>query len=82
MFFHYGGVSYDRCLEGELRLVPDEDQLPDLQADYEAMCNARTIRGNVLEFDTLMERIRILETTINGRGLSDDLPEPSPFRNT
>ena len=35
VFFRYGGVSYDRCLEGELRLVPDEDQLPDLEADYE-----------------------------------------------
>ncbi len=82
MFFHYGGVSYDRCLEGELRLVPDEDQLPDLKADYEAMCDADAIRGDVLEFDALMERIRLLEANVNGRGLSDDLPESSPFRHT
>ena len=36
VFFHAGNANYDRCLDGHLRLVPDDDQLPALQSDYNA----------------------------------------------
>ena len=28
VFFHVGNANYDQCLDGRLRLVPDDDQLP------------------------------------------------------
>ena len=82
VFFHAGNANYDRCLDGRLRLVPDEDQLSDLKADYEDMCGARAIGGDAQDFDTLMERLRILEADMNRLGPGDDLPEPSPFGST
>ena len=33
VFFHAGNANYDQCLDGRLRLVPDDDQLVALQAD-------------------------------------------------
>ena len=43
VFFHAGNANYDRCLDGHLRLVPDDDQLPALQSDYNAMRDARIL---------------------------------------
>ena len=65
VFFHAGYANYDQCLDGRLRLVPDEDQLPGLQSDYNDMRNARIIGDDAPGFDTLIERIRILETEAN-----------------
>ena len=36
VFFHAGYAHYDHCLDGRLRLVPDDDQLGGLRSDYEA----------------------------------------------
>ena len=65
VFFHAGNAKYDQCLDGRLRLVPDDDQLPCLQSDYDAMRNARIVGDDAPGFDTLIERIRILETDAN-----------------
>ena len=46
-------------------IVPDDDQLPGLQSDYDAMRNARILGDDAPGFDTLIERIRILETDAN-----------------
>ena len=68
VFFHAGYANYDHCLDGRLRLVPDDDQLPGLQADYDAMRRARIVGDDAPEFDALMERIRILEADANRPG--------------
>ena len=65
VFFHAGNANYDRCLAGRLRLVPDDDQLPALQSDYDAMRIARIVGGGAPEFGTLIEDIRSLETEVN-----------------
>ena len=65
VFFHAGNANYDRCLDGRLRLVPDDDQLPALQSDYNAMRDARILGEEAPGFDALIERIRILEADAN-----------------
>ena len=63
VFFHAGYANYDHCLDGldgRLRLVPDDDQLPGLQADYDAMRAAAIVADDAPEFDALVEEIRIL----------------------
>ncbi len=65
VFFHAGYANYDHCLDGRLRLVPDDDQLPGLQADYDAMRAAAIVADDAPEFDALVEEIRILEANAN-----------------
>ena len=65
VFFNAGYAKYDQCLDGRLRLVPDEDQLAGLQADYDAMRTARIVGAEAPEFVALLERIRVLEAEIN-----------------
>ena len=65
VFFDAGYANYDHCLDGRLRLIPDEDQLARLKIDYEAMRTAGIVRDNALEFDALIESIRDVETEVN-----------------
>ena len=51
--------------DGRLRLVPDDDQFPALQSDYNAMRDARILGEEAPGFDALIERIRILEADAN-----------------
>ena len=68
MFFHAGNANYDQCLDGQLRLVPDNDQLPALQSDYDAMRAARMVGADAPSFDLLIERLRVLEADANSLG--------------
>ena len=65
VFFHAGNADYDQCLDGQPRLVPDEDQLPVLPSDRDAMRNARIIGDDAPGFAVLIERFRILEAEAN-----------------
>ena len=65
VFFHAGNANHDQCLDGRLRLVPDEDQLPALQSDYDAMRKARILSDEAPRFDALIKRTRILEADVN-----------------
>ncbi len=67
VFFHAGNANYDRCLDGRLRLVPDDHQLPALQSDYDAMRAARIVGDGALDFDHLMGEIHNIQTQINLR---------------
>ena len=68
VFFHTGFANYAQCLDGRLRLVPDEDQLPGLRTDYDAMRGAALVADNAPGFDALIEEIRILEANANRPG--------------
>ena len=68
VFFHVGYANYDRCLDGRLRLVPDDDQLPGLKADYDAMRAAAIVADDAPAFDELIEDIRALEADANRPG--------------
>ncbi|MYE11729.1 MAG: nucleotidyl transferase AbiEii/AbiGii toxin family protein [Gammaproteobacteria bacterium] len=65
VFFHAGYANYDRCLDGRLRLVPDDDELPSLRSDYDAMRAAAIVAEDAPAFDTLMEEIGDLEANVN-----------------
>ena len=66
IFFNASYAHYDRCLDGRLRLVPDDDQLPGLRADYDAMRTAGIVGDGAPDFESLVERIRDVETRANG----------------
>ena len=68
VFFHAGYANYDQCLAGRLRLVPDDDQLPGLQTDYDAMRTAAIVADDAPRFDALVEEIRMLEANANRPG--------------
>ena len=68
VFFHAGYANYDQCLDGRLRLVPDDDQLPGLKADYDAMRAATIVGDDAPGFGTLIEEIRNLEANANRPG--------------
>ena len=65
IFFNARYANYDHCLDGRLRLIPDQDQLVRLESDYETMRTAGIIRADALAFDTLIEDIRSMETEVN-----------------
>ena len=58
VFFNASYAHYDRCLDGGLRLVPDDDQLTGLRSDYDAMRRARIVRADAPEFEALIDQIR------------------------
>ena len=66
-FFDAGYANYDHCLDGRLRLIPDDDQLASLKSDYDAMRTAGIVRASAPQFDTLIEQLRILEIDANRR---------------
>ena len=65
VFFHARNANYDNCLDGRLRLVPDDDQFPALRSDNDHMGSARIVGDDAPEFDALIERIRTLEADAN-----------------
>ena len=65
-FFHNSYANYDACLSRGLRLVPDESVLAELSTDFEAMCASGMFYGKPPSFNNIIDRLRGLETTING----------------
>jgi len=65
VFFNARYANYSHCLDGRLRLVPDEDQLAGLKSDYAAMRTAGIVRDDAPEFDALIESIRDVEIEVN-----------------
>ena len=64
-FYNTGYANYDACLDGQLRLLPDEAVLGALGADFQRMIDAGMFIGDPPSFDAVVERLRALETTIN-----------------
>ena len=64
-FFNATYAHYDRCLAGELRLVPDDDQLDALRADYDSMRTTGLLEHSAPDFAALMADIRDAERRIN-----------------
>ena len=65
VFFNASYAHYDHCLDGRLRLVPDDDGLAGLRSDYDTMHRAGIVGTDAPGFDTLIERLRALEVEIN-----------------
>jgi hypothetical protein len=56
---------YEDCVTGGMRLVPDSSGLDALRSDYQVMIDSEMFRGEPPSFDWVMDKVRILESTIN-----------------
>ncbi len=65
IFFNTGYANYDECLQNNLKLLPDNDSLSRLKADYENMISSGMVYSSSPNFDELIESIRIIECNIN-----------------
>ena len=65
VFFNASYAHYYRCLDGRLRLLPDDDEIDALRSDYDAMRRAGIVAADSLPFDDLIERLRALQAEIN-----------------
>ena len=67
VFYHASYANYDACLIGQLRLIPEESVLTALRDDFQRMISAGMFIGQPPAFDVIIDRLRSLETDINGR---------------
>lgn len=65
VFFNTSYAHYDQCLDGQLRLIPDADNLSALKRDYQQMIASNMLYGTILDFDNMIELIRDIEKNIN-----------------
>lgn len=65
-FYPRNWARYDLAKPGTLRLVPPDSMMKSIRADYRAMRNM--IFGGFIEFEVMMDRLRILEKEINSTG--------------
>jgi len=63
-FFRRASSQYDRCLAGESCLLPGDEGLALLRADYEEMLSAEML-DNPMTFDEIIERVKALEADAN-----------------
>ena len=78
IFFPSASAKYEEATPGSLRLVPREDQLTALRADYSDMRSM--FFGEQPSFEAVMARLSQLESQINGSAYADtpvSSPEPS-----
>ncbi len=66
VFYNTGYANYDACLNGQLRLVPDDAVLEALRVDFQRMLESGMFIGEPPVFDAIIGRLRALEATING----------------
>lgn len=64
LFFPSAWAHYDSARPGSIRLLPREDQVRSLRADYERM--QPMFFATPPTFDAILERLRVLENQING----------------
>lgn len=64
-FYRTGFSHYEQCINGGFRLIPDQPLLEALRQDYQAMQDAQMFYGESMPFDSIVERLRHLETEIN-----------------
>ncbi|OTA18145.1 nucleotidyltransferase [Xenorhabdus beddingii] len=65
VFFNARYAGYEECLAGRLVLLPNNEVLPALKADYQNMISAEMIYGMAPSFDELIETIKQIEHGIN-----------------
>lgn len=65
VFFRASYANYKACLSGGLRLIPKKQLLDALKIDYEKMGANGMFEGEPPSFDSVAERLKILEEEIN-----------------
>ncbi len=67
VFYNASYANYDACLSGQLRLIiPEDPTLAALRDDFQRMIGAGMFIGEPSAFDAIVDRLRALETAING----------------
>jgi hypothetical protein len=66
VFFNASYANYDACLVGQLKLIPNDAALIALREDFQRMIDAGMFIGAPPVFDDSVDRLRALESTING----------------
>ena len=62
-FYRDSWAKYEECLTNNLRLVPSEFRLKELEKDYEEM--KEMFYGEVPKFNEIIEQLKIVEKLIN-----------------
>ncbi len=65
VFFNASYAGYEECLVGRLSLLPNNEVLSALKADYQNMISAEMIYGIAPSFDELIEAIKQIQYRIN-----------------
>lgn len=65
-FFNNATAQYGQCLNGEANLIPGEEGLARLRADYEQMVTSGML-DNATPFHDMIEKVRALQDTVNHR---------------
>lgn len=66
VFYNASYANYDACLAGQLKLIPEDTALAALRDDFQRMIGAGMFIGEPPTFDAIVDRLRALETAING----------------
>lgn len=64
-FYDSGFAKYDDCLNGKLRLIPDDNYLKLLDADFKNMLENKMFYGDQPSFDNIVSEIKNLEGLLN-----------------
>lgn len=64
-FFNFSYAHYDRCLNGNFRLIPDELDRTRLENDYRHMREAGMFLEKPPKFDEIMQSLHQLELRCN-----------------
>lgn len=64
-FFHYGYANYDDCVNGNLRLVPQDHFKKVLAFDFSAMLEAGMFYQDPPAFEEILEKLKHIEDAIN-----------------
>lgn len=70
VFYNASYANYDACLTGQFRLLPGNAALAALRDDFQRMIGAGMFIGEPPAFDAIVDRLRALETAINGYGIA------------
>lgn len=70
-FYKSGTTNYEKCLEGELQLIPDAENLEKLREDYQAMQDAGMLNGHDFPLESIMSVLQELQDTVNQLALAE-----------
>lgn len=65
IFYDSGFAKYDDCLNGNLRLIPNENYLKLLENDFSKMLENKMFYGEQPDFNNIVNEIKNLEKNIN-----------------
>lgn len=65
VFYNSATAQYDRCLSGELNLIPAQDNFSRPEADYNAMERSGMLNGHIYPMVRIMEDLTLLQEHVN-----------------